>query len=142
MWGKILHTSHITIPTGKQFEIEHIWANKFEQHTDEFDQENEFSAWRNSIGALVLLPQGTNQSFSSDRYEDKLAHYLKENTYVQTLHPSFYEKNPTFVNSAIIQSWVLNPMSTLPNKISSIGKDWYSAFVKNCGQRSIFLRIC
>lgn len=90
-------------PTGKQFEIEHIWANKFENHRNEFDQLIDFQQWRNSIGALLLLPQGTNQSFSSDKYEDKIEHYLKENIFAQTLHPSFYSKNPNFLMSEIIQ---------------------------------------
>ena len=90
-------------PNGKQFEIEHIWANKFDQHRDEFDQLNDFQRWRNSIGALVLLPQGTNQSFSSDKYEDKIEHYLKENTYAQTLHQTYYTKNPNFLKSEQIQ---------------------------------------
>lgn len=90
-------------PTGKQYEIEHIWANKFEEHTDEFDQKNDFQEWRNSIGALILLPHGTNQSFNSDKYEDKLEHYIKENTYAQTLHTNYYEKNPNFLNSNIVR---------------------------------------
>jgi hypothetical protein len=89
-------------PKGKQFEIEHIWANKFNKHINEFDQKNDFIEWRNSIGALLLLPNGTNQSFSSDMYEDKLEHYLKENTYAQTLHQAFYTKNPNFLKSPII----------------------------------------
>ena len=87
----------------KQFEIEHIWGNKFNEHKDEFDQENDFHSWRNSIGALILLPNGTNQSFSSDKYEDKIDHYLKENTYAQTLHSRFYEKNPNFLKSELIE---------------------------------------
>ena len=85
-------------PGGKQFEIEHIWGNKFKEHKDEFEQETEFQSWRNSIGALILLPQGTNQSFSSDKYSYKLEHYIKENTYVQSLHPNFYIKNPNIIN--------------------------------------------
>lgn len=99
-------TTYVTYhhPNGKQFEIEHIWADKFEEHRDEFDQEGDFQDWRNSIGALILLPQGTNQSFKSDKYEDKIEHYLKENTYAQTLHPTFYSKNPNFLKSEIIQS--------------------------------------
>ncbi|UAB80054.1 DUF262 domain-containing protein [Marixanthomonas sp. SCSIO 43207] len=88
-------------PKGKRFEIEHLWSNHFEDHRDEFDQEWEFSEVRNSIGALILLPNGTNQSFSSDKYEDKLPHYLKENTYAQTLHPDFYLKNPNYKNSIL-----------------------------------------
>ena len=86
-------------PDGKQYEIEHLWSDHFEQHRDEFEQESEFSNARNAIGALVLLPNGTNQSFNSDVYADKLPHYLKENTYAQTLHPVFYVKNPNFKNS-------------------------------------------
>lgn len=96
-------------PDGKQFEIEHIWADKFKQHRDEFDQETDFQYWRNYIGSLILLPNGTNQSFSSDKYEDKLEHYLKENTYAQTLHPKYYSKNPNFLNSEIIQELSFKP---------------------------------
>jgi len=98
-------TTYVTYhhPNGRQFEIEHLWANKFYEHKDEFEQENDFQNWRNFVGALILLPQGTNQSFSSDKYEDKLEHYLKENTYAQTLHPTYYSKNPNFLNSSIIQ---------------------------------------
>lgn len=92
-------------PNGKQFEIEHIWANKFEQHRDEFDQEKVFEKWRNSIGALILLPQGTNQSFSSGRYEEKIDKYLRENIFAQTLHPSFYSKNPNFIKSEAIKNY-------------------------------------
>jgi uncharacterized protein with ParB-like and HNH nuclease domain len=96
-------------PNGRQFEIEHIWADKFHEHRDEFDQENDFFEWRNSIGALLLLPNGTNQSFSSDIYEDKLEHYLKENTYVQSLHQAFYKKNPNFLKSPIIMKLGFEP---------------------------------
>ncbi len=49
-----------------------------------------------------MLPNGTNQSFNSDKYEHKLKHYLKENTYAQTLHSDYYEKNPNFLKSPII----------------------------------------
>ena len=98
-------TTYVTYyhPNGKQFEIEHIWANKFEEHKDEFDQITDFQEWRNSVGALILLPQGTNQSFNSDKYEDKLEHYIKENTYAQTLHPAYYSKNPNFLKSETVQ---------------------------------------
>ena len=96
-------------PNGKQFEIEHIWGNKFEEHTDEFKQINEFQERRNSIGALLLLPQGTNQSFSSDKYEEKLDHYIKENTFAQTLHPIYYVNNPNFLGSKEVQEFAFQP---------------------------------
>ncbi len=104
-------TTYVTYhhPNGKQFEIEHIWANKFEEHRDEFEQVSEFQTWRNSLGALLLLPQGTNQSFSSNKYEDKLEHYIKENTYAQTLHPTYYDKNPNFSKSELIKKLEFKP---------------------------------
>lgn len=90
-------------PNGRQFEIEHIWADKFQEHEDEFVQISDFQIWRNSIGALILLPHGTNQSFNSDKYSNKIEHYLKENTFAQTLHPKYYEKNPNFLKSPEVQ---------------------------------------
>lgn len=88
-------------PDGKAYEIEHLWSAHYEEHLDEFEEEWEFWRVRNAIGALVLLPNGTNQSFGDDKYETKLPHYLKENRYAQTLHPTFYEKNPNFRKSQL-----------------------------------------
>jgi hypothetical protein len=94
---------------GKPFEIEHIWVNRFEDYRDEFEQENEFNIWRNSIGALLLLPQGTNQSFNDDSYKAKLRHYFRENTWTQTLHPDFYDRNPNFLNNPKVRSLAFKP---------------------------------
>ncbi|MDG1302280.1 MAG: DUF262 domain-containing protein [Opitutae bacterium] len=87
-------------PNAKPFEIEHIWANKFAQHRDEFDQEHEFLECRNGIGDLVLLPKGTNQSYNDAPYAIKQPHYVKENLLVQSLHELTYQKNPNFVKMA------------------------------------------
>lgn len=81
---------------GKPYEIEHLWANNFDNHRDEFEQLNEFNDARNSIGALVLLPRGTNQSYSDKPYSEKVEHYIKENLLVKSLHPLAYENNPNF----------------------------------------------
>jgi len=74
---------------GKPFEIEHIWADKFEER-DEFDN------CRNLIGGLLLLPQGTNQSFGAITYKDKLERYASENLLVKSLCSSTYNNNPNF----------------------------------------------
>ena len=83
---------------GKPFQIEHIWADKYERHQDEFDNEYDFQRYRNRFGGLVLLPRGTNQSFGAAVYEDKVQHYLKDNLLAASLHPQTYEKNPNFTN--------------------------------------------
>lgn len=85
-------------PDGKQFEIEHIWANKYERHKDEFEQKADFEVFRNRIGDLVLLPRGTNQSYGDKEYKDKHKHYVKENLLVKSLTPLAYENNPNFIN--------------------------------------------
>lgn len=101
--GKDISYTQYFAPKGKPFEIEHIWADKFEEHKDEFEQITDFQTWRNNIGALILLPQGTNQSFNSDKYSAKREHYIKENTYAQTLHEKCYQKNPNFLKSEEVQ---------------------------------------
>ena len=82
--------------SGKPYEIEHIWANHYSQHLDEFKEKEEFSQCRDSIGDLVLLPRGTNQSYSDKPYEEKQPHYVKENLLVKSLCPLTYENNPNF----------------------------------------------
>ncbi len=85
-------------PGGKPFEIEHIWADKIDYHSDEYKQLHEFNEMRNRLGDLILLPRGTNQSFGASKYEDKLPHYIKENLLAQSLHETCYSKNPNFLN--------------------------------------------
>lgn len=97
--GKSSNYTDYYKPKGKQFEIEHIWSNKFNEYKDEFEQENDFLLWRNHIGGLILLPNGSNQSYGSDKYVDKIEHYLKENILAQSLHPKYYEKNPNFMKN-------------------------------------------
>lgn len=85
-------------PGGKSFEVEHIWADKYENHKDEFEQETDFQEYRNKIGALVLLPRGTNQSYGAKPYSEKQGHYIKENLLVQSLCPLTYQNNPNFLS--------------------------------------------
>jgi len=85
-------------PGGKSFEVEHIWADKFIEHRDEFEQESDFQEYRNRLGALVLLPRGTNQSYGDKPYEKKISHYVKENLLVQSLCDLTYQNNPNFLS--------------------------------------------
>ena len=83
-------------PHCKPFEVEHIWSDHFEWHTDEFTQTDEFSATRNSIGDLILLPNGVNQAYNDIPVTEKLPHYIKENLLAQSFCEATYEKNPSF----------------------------------------------
>ncbi len=79
-------------------EVEHIWANHFELHTDEFDSENDFATTRNGIGDLLVLPKSFNASYGDEPYEVKVIQYFSQNILAQTLNAKKYENNPGFLN--------------------------------------------
>ena len=81
----------------KPYEIEHLWADKYERHSDEFEDSNEFAQRRNFFGGLILLPRGFNQSLNDDSYINKVEHYIRDNLLAQSLHPKCYERNPSFL---------------------------------------------
>lgn len=86
------------VRSGKNaYEIEHLWANHFERHTDEFVHAQEFSTHRNRVGGLVLLPKKINASLNDKPYSDKLEHYQSENLLARSLHPMCYVHNPGFI---------------------------------------------
>jgi uncharacterized protein with ParB-like and HNH nuclease domain len=103
-------TDHMTVSSGGapmyaeltnsgkvRYEVEHIWADHFERHADEFVHETDFARHRNRIGDLLLLPKSFNASYGDDTYEKKLPHYFKQNLLASSLNPMSYEKNPGFV---------------------------------------------
>ena len=80
------------------FEVEHILANKYDRHLEEFDSPDDFDRYRNRLGALVLLPKSFNASYGDKPYEHKIEHYYGQNNLlVQSLHPRTYENNPSFM---------------------------------------------
>ena len=81
----------------EKFEVEHIWADKFSQHRDEFSHETDFQEYRNRIGDLLLLPKSFNASYGALPYEQKYPHYFGQNVLAQSLHEHCYERNPGFL---------------------------------------------
>jgi hypothetical protein len=89
--------SKYVVRSGKYaYEIEHIWANHYDRHTDEFDNLAAFSEYRNLLGGLLLLPKRINASLGDKDYSYKVEQYLKENPLARSLHPTCYENNPGF----------------------------------------------
>ena len=76
------------------FEVEHIWANHFERHVDQFASEQEFQDSRNSFGALLLLPKGVNASLSDMRVQEKVPHYLQHNALARITSAQGPERDP------------------------------------------------
>jgi hypothetical protein len=78
------------------FEVEHIWANKFERHLTEFSNEFEFADHRNSFGDLLLLPKSFNASYGALPFETKAELYFGQNLLAQSLYEKAYVNNPKF----------------------------------------------
>lgn len=76
------------------FEVEHVWANKYERHTDEFPSESDFLQFRNRFGALLLLPKSFNASFGALPYKEKVVHYQSQNQLAQSLALGVGPHNP------------------------------------------------
>ncbi|MBF2755661.1 MAG: DUF262 domain-containing protein [Gammaproteobacteria bacterium AqS3] len=76
--------------------IEHIWANDYDRHSDEFESQSEFELYRNRIGGLLLLPEMFNMNYGNLPYEEKLPYYIKHNLLAQSLHEQAYENDSEF----------------------------------------------
>lgn len=88
---------YLTSTGNAKYEVEHIWADKYERHTDEFPHENDFREYRNRIGDLLLLPKSFNAAYGALPYDEKVPHYFGQNILAQSLNGLAYERNPGFV---------------------------------------------
>jgi hypothetical protein len=83
-------------PTGRPYEIEHIWADHYGPYAEEVGTPERFRTVRNRFGALLLLPKEINAAFRDDPYSLKAEHYRAQNLLARSLHPLCYERNPAF----------------------------------------------
>lgn len=90
-------SEYVTSSKKNPYEIEHLWADNYDNHKDEFENENEFSDFRNRLGALLLLPKSRNSSYNAKPYNEKLKHFTKENLLALSLHPDAYKHNSGFM---------------------------------------------
>lgn len=95
--GNKSHFSEYMAEGRNRYEVEHIWADHFERHTDEFSHPADFSEFRNRIGALLLLPKSFNGSYNDLKYTDKLKYYFSQNLLAKSLHNDCYQHNPGFL---------------------------------------------
>lgn len=94
--GQASHYAEFVAEGVGRYEVEHIWADHPERHTDEFGHAADFGEYRNRIGGLLLLPKKFNASYGDLTYTEKLPHYLTQNLLARSLHPQCYEHHPGF----------------------------------------------
>jgi uncharacterized protein with ParB-like and HNH nuclease domain len=80
-WGKYF-ARNLSDP----WEVEHIWANHYERHTDEFASDSSFQEARNRFGALLLLPKSVNASLNDLEVQKKIPVYVKQNALARLTH--------------------------------------------------------
>lgn len=78
-------------------EVEHIWSDHFEEHADEFDNADDFSKARNTLGDLLVLPKSFNASYNDDPYSSKVVQYFSQNILAQSLNEQKYQNAPGFM---------------------------------------------
>jgi hypothetical protein len=96
----------------KRYEIEHIWADHADRHTDEFSHASDFASMRNRIGGLLLLPKSFNASYGDLPYEEKLPHYHGQNLLARSLHSTCYQNNPGFLKFIADTGLPFRPLET------------------------------
>ncbi|WBC17000.1 DUF262 domain-containing protein [Micromonospora sp. WMMA1998] len=83
------------------FEIEHIWANKFERYQPEVKTEATFRIFRNRFGALLLLKKSHNASYQDSPYEQKVEWYRGQNHLASSLHAVTHQRNKPFTAGVV-----------------------------------------
>lgn len=94
------------------FDIEHIWADDFEPVKAQFASEAEFVEWRDHAASLLLLPADVNRSLQAKPFDQKRAHYAKQNFYAASLDASAYQHQPQFLQFAEANQLPFKPLQT------------------------------
>lgn len=114
------------------YQIEHLWADHAERHTDEFSHPSDFVAYRNRIGGLVLLPASDNASYSDMTYSEKVKHYAKQNLLACSLHPIAYKNNPGLSQFLKATDLPFRPMQDFRKADLDERQKLYTAIASRC----------
>lgn len=93
------YENYMDTSTRNPFEIEHIISDHYEWYTNEYNDQEDFKKWRNSIGALLLLHKSINASLNDAKFNKKLTKYCSNegNIYSESLGEQAYINNPKFI---------------------------------------------
>jgi len=128
--------------TGKhRYEVEHIWANKPEEHTDEFTDPSAFRERRNRLGGLLILPKSFNAAYGALPYDKKLKHYnTQRNLLAQSLHSDCYDRNPGFTQFVTRTGLPFRPYETFKRADLEARQQLYAALAERIWNPDLLLR--
>jgi hypothetical protein len=72
-------------------------VNHFNDHRDEFPNEDEFLQYRSRFGGLLLVPASFNRSYGDKPYERKVGPYFGQNLLAKSLSTNCYSNQPKFL---------------------------------------------
>jgi uncharacterized protein with ParB-like and HNH nuclease domain len=92
------YCDYVNIAQKSPYEIEHITSDHYEWFTDEYSTQEEFYAFRNNVGDLVLLNKHINASLNDKLFGYKVKKYCSNegNIYAGSLAEITYKNNPKF----------------------------------------------
>lgn len=114
----------------EEIEIEHIWSNHYEEHVDEFENNDDFVLARNNIGDLLVLSRSFNRSYGDKPYTEKVKQYFSQNVLAQTLNEQKYKNNPAFLKFIKEANLSFNPYSKFTRKSISERAELYKEILK------------
>jgi uncharacterized protein with ParB-like and HNH nuclease domain len=112
------------------FDIEHIWADDFEAVKNVFATEAEFVEWRHHVASLLLLPADVNRSLQAKPFEQKRAHYAKQNFYAASLDASAYQHQPQFLQFGAAHVLPFKPFDTFTKAEQLARRELVAALVE------------
>lgn len=82
------------------YEIEHITPDHYEWYENEYESQETFDSYRNSLGDLLLLPKSINASLNDAKYDVKVKKYCSNegNILSASLGEITYKNNTRFLN--------------------------------------------
>ena len=112
------------------FDVEHIWANSFEAMKTMFVSESEFQEWRNHVASLLLLPADVNRSLQDKAFDQKRAHYAKQNFYAASLDANAYLHQPQFQQFSAAHHLPFRPFETFTKQDQLERRELVAALVE------------
>lgn len=95
---------------GNTYDIEHILPDDFDSYSNEFQNADEFQAYRQMVGNLIILTRDKNRSYQAMPYQQKVGKYPGDNVLAQALNSMAYANNPKFLQVA--QQYGFAPIPT------------------------------
>lgn len=112
------------------FDIEHIWADDYAAVQELFSSEQEFQEWRNHVASLLLLPADVNRSLQAKPFDQKRAHYAKQNFYAASLDTSAYQHQPQFQQFAAAHQLPFQALESFSKEAQMARRDLVAALVE------------